>query len=65
MKQVSFKNPIHSKKYLIEGELHSWKGEVSNVYSSIYSKNIKGEKKPTLLGSKPVNSSCPFLVTFK
>ena len=53
MKQVSFKNPIHSKKYLIEGELLSWKGEVSNVYSSIYSKNVKGEKKPTLLGSIP------------
>ncbi len=53
MKEVSFKNPIHSKKYLIEGELHSWKGDVSNIYSSIYSKNAKGEKKPTLLGSIP------------
>ena len=53
MKEVSFKNPIHSKKYLIEGELHSWKGDVSNVYSSIYSSNVKGEKKPTLLGSIP------------
>jgi len=53
MKQVFFNNPIHSRKYLVKGKLREWKGEISEVYSAIYSVNSKGRKGPTLLGSIP------------
>jgi len=41
---------IHQNKYLVSGELKSWSGEVSNVYSSISSTKVY---QPTLLGTIP------------
>ena len=42
---------IHQKTYLINGELKSWNGNTSDVYSTISSTE---EYKPTLLGSIPL-----------
>ena len=40
-------------QYLINGELRTWTGGRSNVYSSIRTPNEQGEMEPTLLGSIP------------
>ena len=42
---------IHQKTYLVNGELKSWNGNTSDVYSTISS---TVEYKPTLLGSIPL-----------
>ena len=42
---------IHQKTYLVNGELKSWNGNTSAVYSTISS---TVEYKPTLLGSIPL-----------
>ena len=44
------KSLIHQKSYLVDGELKSWSGESSEVYSTISSTEAY---KPTLLGSIP------------
>ncbi|MDG2151289.1 MAG: aldehyde dehydrogenase family protein, partial [Polaribacter sp.] len=41
---------LHQKTYLVSGELKEWKGEFTEVYSSISSTK---EYKPTLLGTVP------------
>jgi glyceraldehyde-3-phosphate dehydrogenase (NADP+) len=48
-----FKNKVHCTEYLVNGELKTWKGNTSEVYSNIYTENTKGEAGPTLLGSIP------------
>ena len=45
--------PYQSDEYLINGNLRKWDGETSKVFSSIHSKNNKGEIIPTFLGSVP------------
>ena len=50
---VKFNNKIHCKHYLVDGELKNWKGNTSNVYSTIYTENKEGKVGPTLLGSIP------------
>lgn len=50
---VKFDNQIHCKHYLVDGELKNWKGNTSNVYSTIFTENKEGEVGPTLLGSIP------------
>ena len=50
---VKFNNQIDCKNYLVDGELKNWEGNTSNVYSTIYTENSKGEVGPTLLGSIP------------
>jgi len=44
------KETIDQKKYLIDGELKSWSGNTTEVFSTISSTE---EYKPTLLGSIP------------
>ncbi len=41
---------LHQKSYLVDGELKQWKGDVTEVYSTISS---TPEYKPTLLGTIP------------
>ncbi|MBI9031863.1 NADP-dependent glyceraldehyde-3-phosphate dehydrogenase [bacterium] len=48
--QVSF--PLHQTKYLINGQLHEWRGEVENVYSSIYVN--EGDSLINNIGSYPL-----------
>ena len=48
--QFQIDAPIHQRKFLIDGELKEWKGEVTEVYSTI---SATKEYKPTLLGSIP------------
>ncbi|TDQ31291.1 NADP-dependent glyceraldehyde-3-phosphate dehydrogenase [Zeaxanthinibacter enoshimensis] len=43
-------DPIHQKKYLVNGKLESWEGASTEVYSSISSSE---DYAPTLLGSIP------------
>ena len=43
---------IHSRKYLIGGEILEWEGETADVYSNIQSKS-ETSFEPTLLGSVP------------
>ena len=50
---VGFKNQVHCTEYLVNGELKTWKGNTSEVYSTIYTENEQGEPGPTLLGSIP------------
>lgn len=45
--------PLHTKEYLVDGKLHTWTGPTTEVYSTIYTPNEKGEEAPTLLGSIP------------
>ena len=40
-------------RYLIDGELKTWKGNTTEVFSTIQSPNGSGEMAPTLLGSIP------------
>ncbi|MFD0861729.1 NADP-dependent glyceraldehyde-3-phosphate dehydrogenase [Sungkyunkwania multivorans] len=44
---------IKQNTYLVNGELKEWKGEMTDVFSSIRTENDKGEFAPTLLGSIP------------
>ncbi len=46
-------NPLHSKHYLMDGELKVWEGKTTEVYSSIRTKQNDGSFSPTLLGSVP------------
>ena len=48
-----FNNPLYCNEYLVDGVLHEWKGETSEVYSTIHSKDKDGVIGPTLLGSIP------------
>lgn len=50
---VRFEEPIHCTQYLVDGELKSWEGGTSEVFSTIYTENSNGEVGPTLLGSIP------------
>ena len=43
-------SPVNQNTYLVNGELRKWKGEFTNVYSTISSTK---EYKPTLLGTVP------------
>ena len=40
-------------RYLVDGELKTWKGNTTKVFSTIQSPNGSGEMGPTLLGSIP------------
>jgi len=40
-------------RYLVDGELKTWKGNTTEVFSTIQSPNGSGETAPTLLGSIP------------
>lgn len=40
-------------RYLVDGELKTWKGNTTEVFSTIQSPNGSGEMAPTLLGSIP------------
>lgn len=51
--QNPFASPLHSTQYLIDGELKTWEGNTTPVYSNIYTENQEGESGPTLLGSIP------------
>ena len=42
--------PLHQKKYLVNGELTTWEGNTADIFSTISS---TGTYKPTLLGSIP------------
>lgn len=44
----------HYDTYLLNGELKKWTGEVSDVYSPIYTQDKEGKMGPTLLGTLPV-----------
>ena len=46
-------SPYKSDEYLINGDLRKWEGKKSEVFSSIFSRNNKGETTPTFLGSVP------------
>lgn len=48
--QFQIKSLIHQNSYLVDGELKSWSGESSEVYSTISSTETY---KPTLLGTIP------------
>ena len=48
--QFQIKSLIHQNNYLVDGELKSWSGESSEVYSTISSTEVY---KPTLLGTIP------------
>ncbi|MEL0275448.1 MAG: aldehyde dehydrogenase family protein, partial [Flavobacteriaceae bacterium] len=50
---VRFEEPIHCTQYLVDGELKSWEGGTSEVFSNIYTENSNGDIGPTLLGSIP------------
>lgn len=45
--------PMHSRNYLIQGQLRTWEGDVAEVYSPIHTPNSDGEDAPTLLGTVP------------
>ena len=49
--QFKINSLIHQKTYLVGGELKSWKGATSDVYSTISSTESYA---PTLLGSIPL-----------
>ncbi len=49
-KHYKISNPIHQKNYLLDGELKTWTGKTTNVYSVISSTE---KYQPTLLGSIP------------
>ena len=54
-------NIINYNKFLIGGELKTWSGPMAEVYSTIRTKNNKGESVPTLLGTVPDMESEPAL----
>src|SRR5210317_213184 len=45
--------PVRCDRYLVDGELKKWKGNTTEVYSTIQTPNSEGELVPTLLGSIP------------
>lgn len=47
------KTTLKQDTYLVNGELKHWKGEVTDVFSSIESPDADGNLAPTLLGSIP------------
>ena len=49
-KEFQITNTIEQKNYLVDGELKTWKGNSTKVYSTISSTE---DYKPTLLGSIP------------
>ena len=51
--KTGFEQPIHCTQYLVDGELKTWEGGRSDVFSAIYTENDSGEVGPTLLGSIP------------
>ncbi|WP_306415954.1 aldehyde dehydrogenase family protein [Fulvivirga ulvae] len=51
--QFQVENLTDQSTYLVNGELKTWHGKMTEVYSSIHSVNAKGEYAPTLLGSIP------------
>ena len=51
----------HYNQFLIGGELKKWSGAVTEVYSTIRTKNNVGEMVPTLLGTVPDMESEPAL----
>jgi len=53
MKNVRIVEKTNSDAYLINGEIKKWNGPISNVYSSIQTFDIDGNKTQTLLGSIP------------
>ena len=53
MKNVRIVEKTNSDAYLINGEIKKWDGPNSNVYSSIQTFDIDGNKTQTLLGSIP------------
>ncbi|MDY7394554.1 NADP-dependent glyceraldehyde-3-phosphate dehydrogenase [Aureibaculum sp. 2210JD6-5] len=48
--QYQIKTPLHQKKYLINGELKTWTGKTTEVFSTI---STTETYKPTLLGTIP------------
>jgi len=46
-------SPINCDSYLVNGQLKKWKGNTTEVFSSIRTPNKEGALKPTLLGSIP------------
>ena len=46
-------NPFVCDRYLVDGELKIWKGNTTDVFSTIQTLNNDGEMTPTLLGSIP------------
>lgn len=54
-------NIINYNKFLIGGDLKTWSGPIAEVYSTIRTKNNKGESVPTLLGTVPDMESEPAL----
>jgi glyceraldehyde-3-phosphate dehydrogenase (NADP+) len=48
-------NEIHQRKYLSNGEMKSWMGEVHEVYSPVYLKTSDGLKQK-LIGSYPIGT---------
>lgn len=51
--KLRFEHPIHCTQYLVNGELKTWDGGRSDVFSTIHTENKQGEVGPTLLGSIP------------
>ena len=51
--KTGFEQPSHCTQYLVDGELKTWEGGRSDVFSTIYTENDNGEVGPTLLGSIP------------
>ena len=49
-KEFQIEKPLHQETYLVNGELRIWRGQTSEVYSTISSTD---EYKPTLLGTIP------------
>ncbi len=49
-KEYLLSEPLHLRNFLLNGELEDWKGEVTEVYSTI---STTSDYRPTLLGSTP------------
>lgn len=49
-KEFQIEKPLHQETYLVNGELRIWRGQTSEVYSTISSTD---DYKPTLLGTIP------------
>ena len=45
--------PYQCDRYLVDGQLKTWKGNTTEVYSTIQTPNSEGRLEPTLLGSIP------------
>ncbi len=57
--------PFVCDRYLVDGELMTWKGNTTEVFSTIHSLNKNGEMGPTLLGSIPDMESLDALDALK